>query len=580
MSTRVEYPISAGYCENWGMDEILRELIANALDSRAPVEITHDPVANEAVIRDYGKGFKAHCLMLGEGEKKDGQQIGQFREGLKIALLAAARAKIPVRLRTTGCSVESASMETLALGRKGLVLRLNGDRLDHGTEIRIQCSQWQVDEARKLFLRFTVGTDVPVIFTLPDAQRQKVYVNGLQTVVGGWAFSYNLRGDAVKSAMNRDRTALKHAELRDAIGRIWQKCKSPELIQQFLSKVDNEHGEWQIQLPVKKTWRRALLINCGLSPRLKKVAYPGSTEHNSRLKQLGWHILDCANRPIVRHLAWNMFPDARSALDNAMQTAETKNADAPHEGQYRKVSWDSLDEGLIREYEDAVSRVLTALWPHLGPDTLHAKLFHAVDHFRWFVFSKSSLDGDRSVGCWLSGRHAIGIRRSMLGASDKILEGIVVHELAHFLSGATDATVEFEQMLTYILNRLLQQPESYPPMTIKVDVRTRKVLRIPDWRPAIAWAVVRDNLRAHGLSVVDLDHVLDRTSETCYLGYEGHRTKRLLFIDPTGVERAVITVKHEMRVAKVKVYTEPVMTGSPFFWAKDDASPFSDLGRR
>ena len=74
---RVEYPISGSYCANWGMVEALREIIANMLDAKAAYECSH--LRGTSVFSDNGAGFAASCLMFGEGEMKDGEQIGQFR---------------------------------------------------------------------------------------------------------------------------------------------------------------------------------------------------------------------------------------------------------------------------------------------------------------------------------------------------------------------------------------------------------------------------------------------------------------------------------------------------------------------
>jgi len=590
MTTRVEYPISAGYCENWGMAEILRELIANALDSRAPYQVFYDEEKGEAVIRDEGRGFKAHCLMLGEGEKKDGAQIGQFKEGLKIALLAAARAEIPVTLRTTGCSIESVGMEQLGLGRKGLVLYLNGNRLACGTEVRIRCAREELLRAKELFLAFGAGAGgpVPPIFVGLD-QQQKVYVNGLQTAVGGWAFSYNLRGAAIKGAMNRDRSVLSYGDLRDAVSSLWFRVSDPKMIRLFLNRVDNADGEdnvWVNQWPphVRRRWTNAIMECFGLSPKLRKVAVSGSNEHNLRLRQLGWHLLDASGKPaVVRNLTHSLFPAAHNALGNAIMTAERKNT-TKSLGVYRRITWAHLPTEVILDYETHLNNVLSRLWQHL-PNELHQRLFNAVDRLRWFVYSHSTLDGDNSAGCWLPDALAVGVRRDQLMQYDLPgLDGLFAHELAHFLSGATDGEEEFERMLTMLLACLLRPKPIRPPVSVLVDVIKRVVRREPT-TGLTNWQEVRAKLQCMGMAIKGDKQVLGWMEaggalvNTHLMGYQRlddnnadlsrnteDRGKRLLFLDGDGVTRTIIRTHDRAQVASIKRTTKPVMTGEPFFW--------------
>jgi len=81
--TRVEYPISAGYVQRRGIKEVLRELLANAVDAKAKDMCGYADIEaywkdGYAYVEDNGTGFSKSCLMLGEGEEKTNKDIGQF----------------------------------------------------------------------------------------------------------------------------------------------------------------------------------------------------------------------------------------------------------------------------------------------------------------------------------------------------------------------------------------------------------------------------------------------------------------------------------------------------------------------
>lgn len=79
------------YVRSWGVWEAVRELIANAIDTKN-FDIEIDDDACQIVITTYAGAIPVKHLLLGSGTKQanDGK-IGQHNEGLKIALLVLAR---------------------------------------------------------------------------------------------------------------------------------------------------------------------------------------------------------------------------------------------------------------------------------------------------------------------------------------------------------------------------------------------------------------------------------------------------------------------------------------------------------
>jgi hypothetical protein len=85
-----ELPLSRDYVQAWGIAEAVRELIQNAIDSPAEFEYNWQP--NTLRIISRGVRLDASTLVLGRTSKaNDDDQIGQFGEGYKLAMLVLTR---------------------------------------------------------------------------------------------------------------------------------------------------------------------------------------------------------------------------------------------------------------------------------------------------------------------------------------------------------------------------------------------------------------------------------------------------------------------------------------------------------
>jgi len=99
----IEYGITRKYVETrrWGIWEVFREIIQNALDeiheveNRLPRYYPCKSMSDGVVIYDEGRGLGIRHLLIGTSEKKSWQR-GKFGEGLKLALLAATHLGVPV----------------------------------------------------------------------------------------------------------------------------------------------------------------------------------------------------------------------------------------------------------------------------------------------------------------------------------------------------------------------------------------------------------------------------------------------------------------------------------------------------
>jgi hypothetical protein len=108
----IEYGFTKKYVEtrNWGVWELFREIVQNALDEmhevtgfrpiEYPCRVEYRPgVGPVTIIEDTGRGMSIHHLLVGTSEKKPWQR-GKFGEGLKLSLLAAVARGIGVLIRS------------------------------------------------------------------------------------------------------------------------------------------------------------------------------------------------------------------------------------------------------------------------------------------------------------------------------------------------------------------------------------------------------------------------------------------------------------------------------------------------
>jgi hypothetical protein len=88
---RYSLNISPRYAANWGVWEVCREIVCNAMDADS-LFTQHSPDDNTLIVETSTEPTLAQLFMVGEGTKcAGGETIGQFGEGFKLAALAASR---------------------------------------------------------------------------------------------------------------------------------------------------------------------------------------------------------------------------------------------------------------------------------------------------------------------------------------------------------------------------------------------------------------------------------------------------------------------------------------------------------
>lgn len=489
---RIEYPISGKYCENWGMVEALREIIANMLDARSVYRHTQN--RGTATFADAGPGFDARCLMLGEGEDKDGNQIGQFKEGLKLALLTLARLGKRVALETTQFAVRTAAMEMTGLGEKGLVLYVDRDaKRERGTEIRVQCTKKDYQQAVGMFLQLMDPgpalhrCDVTSARVFARRKNQKwgnVYVNGLLTEQKGrWAFDYDLVGRGIKGAMNRDRTALNRNEVDWEIAKIWANCSNVHAIRLFIDATRQHNcaecgvytSRSHMVCPSRdRTWREAIEAELGIDYD-NLVIDDGRTQMVRECKERGFVPIipeDKLGLPaglIVRDdvpTATSKWMDIRAEADKKANRKK-KRKQKEDFGPYEVVDWKDVPESAVECLNEAASVVR-----HVVSNAYPYGLKSNLENPPYFVYEKDHTGSD-SKGCAYRGK--VGIRLDELTRSYVDVGGLVgtiLHELVHLMNPEEnmDCTRAFENVMTDMLGNVAYTHASTEEMS-EIDVR-------------------------------------------------------------------------------------------------------------
>jgi len=236
-SMRIETTISSNYLPHWNVLSAIKEFVQNAVFAKtilnARIKLSHD--GRIAHISDNGQGFSKDKLLVGEGEQRGCEYApGEIGEGMKMALLVAARNNLECRIETVGYTVE-AKIEKGILGGEVMVMYLHDNKKTQGTEFIIECDEYMFKQALE---SFAVFNDIPIdsikeSCILPK-HPNRVYVSGVLISEPVSLWGYNITD---KSLINRDRSTVDHEALVDHIKKLLTHIKKPALAEVLISAI-------------------------------------------------------------------------------------------------------------------------------------------------------------------------------------------------------------------------------------------------------------------------------------------------------------------------------------------------------
>jgi hypothetical protein len=420
------YPISPDYVKSWTAVRGLCELIANALDE--------DPQARVGwadgvlTIADDGPGIPEEGLILGYSSKTT-QQIGQFGEGKKLAMLILARSPQigAVRCDTVGYgftpTVEARRLlgglipSRSAQGTEVLVYRLFRTDRTRGTVITVACPQQLAEEAIGRFRALTEPGYTPPASPgacVLDGEPGRAWIGGvLVSTVPYFLASYDLPLTD-KTLQNRDRTVIEAGALRDAVRAILADSQDEAVIDRFARHIlggrslcEPEQFFTQVTHPrVKAAWRAWARANLP-----EKTFYTSSGNEEAALDLADIGFTEVAARGLSQRDQWTVMGLLGVDVARARQQRHyAKTQD--------KTTW-VADRALTAGQRTALRDACTLVRAAIGA--------FALDRVRVYAQTETNAC---AFGFYNSLNGVVAIHQDTLADRHQLL-GTLLHEAAH-----------------------------------------------------------------------------------------------------------------------------------------------------
>jgi hypothetical protein len=455
------YPISPDYVTSWTPVRGLCELIANALDEDPHARVGWaDGVLS---ITDDGPGIPEEGLILGYSQKTS-EQIGQFGEGKKLAMLILARSNDigGVRCDTVGYGFTPTVQQRRLLaglvpsrsarGAEVLVYHLYRTDRTRGTVITVECPQTMAAEAIGRFRALTepgYTPPAPPGACVLAGEPGRVWIGGvLVSTVPGFLACYDLPLQD-KALQNRDRTVIEAGALRDAVHTILADSQDAAVIDRFARHVlaggtlrEPEQFFTHVTHPraraAWRTWARTHLP--------AKAFYTTSGNEEAALDLVDLGFTDVAARGLPAR--------DQSALMTLLGVEVARARQKHHyEKTQDKITW-VADRSLTAAERTALDDAQQIIRRAVGP--------FALDRVRVYTHSEANTC---ALGFYSNRTGDVAVHRDALGDRHLLL-GTLLHEAAHRVAHRGggrwtpvpdygDRTRGFENMLTEFAALLL-----------------------------------------------------------------------------------------------------------------------------
>jgi len=258
-SNELLYPISMNYGKkDWDVVAAIREFLSNMLDTKSDyTDYTFYYKDGIGYINDTGKGLAKKDFIFGESTR-DNSQIGQFGEGMKMALITMLRNNRKVEISTVGFTVLVEKVYSEDYDSEVMLLTFQDNNIQVGTTVKVECSYTEFQTAVNLFLELKENIEqIDKGIYLPA---NDVYIMGLKTTsIPNMLFSYNILD---KSMTNRDRNVVVATRLQSNLVAILENMKNIKAIRIYLENFETNPTAYEYQLPVhpryKEQWQKAL----------------------------------------------------------------------------------------------------------------------------------------------------------------------------------------------------------------------------------------------------------------------------------------------------------------------------------
>jgi hypothetical protein len=243
-----ELPISKEYVHTWGIEEAIREIMQNAIDSETdgnPLQVTYED--GLLSIRNYGCKLDISSLVLGNTGKGDKKYIGTYGEGFKLALVVLLRNGLGVTISTNGERWEPEFKKSRKFKIDTLHIYVSKDDNVSEDVIQFEISGLDVDTfeeirdrnlAMKRSLGYNEGLTVESEYgnILLDKQyKGMMFVNGLYVQTdSSFRYGYDFKPEYLH--LDRDRKAINYYKLRELTSKAITSQMNIEIVTTAMSK--------------------------------------------------------------------------------------------------------------------------------------------------------------------------------------------------------------------------------------------------------------------------------------------------------------------------------------------------------
>ena len=430
--------------EHWDVAHAVREIIANALDE-ALLSQTPDPEIQEVgqrewIIRDWGRGIRPEHFTLDENEEKQANQkgvIGTFGVGLKDGLAVFHRHGVEVEINSRyGTYIPRdvrkhgfEDIQTLHLAC------LEPPRGFTGTEVRLtNVGADDLEAAMRLFRRFndeTVleNTNAGVILERGFGAA-RVYLKGvLVAEEERFRFSYDVTSltPGMKKQLSRERLNVGRTLYTPRVKAMLLEASTEDVLQALMSGLRDDIA------------RPDELTGVDVAARVMKVM------HDRERVVFVTYDQAMANIDEVRSAEREGYeivqlPQHYLHKAEGVRDLHSYSLEALQSHQYTYIKPDDLtsrEQSVWSRVGDLL--VAAGVDPSTTPPILISETIRTVP-------------GSDARGVFRGATHDIVIKRSTLRSLSEFA-GVLLHEIAHARSQATDCTREFESELSNMLGR-------------------------------------------------------------------------------------------------------------------------------
>lgn len=449
--------------ENWDLSHAVREIIANAIDEQKLTDTPEIKIYKDEFgkwhIRDFGRGIRYdHFTQKENDEKLNGEGIiGKFGIGLKDALATFERKGVDVKIKsrygeiTLGKSVKSGFDDLTTLHA---YISESTDFSFVGSDVILSnIEDYYISKGKKLFLKFnndeviesTRGGEV----LRKSKQFASIYINGVQVAKeDNFLFSYNITqlNSALRKAINRERSNVGRSAYTSIVKSILLACDSRDVASLLSADLKNfSYGNTHDELKwIDVQQHAASILN-----KSDKVVFvtPEEIERGTDLvdeaRQGGFDVVTIPSNLRDKLHERNQLEQSKNPenTDNIIRIFTQFREERSDNFEFKFISFNDLDYS-EKEVWNTANKILNLIGgkPHNVKEIVISE-----------TMERDSYTFRPAAGLWRPQEKQIIIKREVLKQGKARFIAVLLHEIAHAISGASDATRSFESELTRLL---------------------------------------------------------------------------------------------------------------------------------